>query len=625
MVRAGRVVMLLAAVLGALAAVPTVAQGVVVARTELEFPLSVKAGQTGLTGTIVLANDDGGALFAFDAAAKLAPGDATVCNAGDPLPCTGPGIVLTPSCKAAGEAEVCDAMGADPGVFSFAPTATGRGIPCAGRTFTVSAPLPDTGQLTITPQGPNLVLPMFGVECRIDLQFAVLRMPTGDADIELAGTQTLQYAYAQQHAAISDVDDDRAMWLMTVQQGTPSLAAVASAPITLGAGALAATATLGQAASPAGQAVEFRLYGPGDAGCVNAISSTMATLDGAGGATSAPFAPAAPGVYRWRAFYAGDANNLPAASACDAPGSVVTVSAAPPPPPPPPPPIPGATPDGPQILGAAFAQPPRVGQQVFLEIRAQDPKRPISGVQVSFGEPGGLSGISACSVPSLSNSLTPQLLRIPYVFKRPGTHTITITVLSGGCSQASVRTVTTITITVAPRAGARTAAGASPGAAGAASAPKAGACKNSLALPKNTPYSRNQVAAAVLCLVNAERRKRGMKKLVRSTLLGKAATNHSKDMLKRRYFNHVGKGGPTFPARLKRVRYRGATAAENIGYGANFNAQLIVRAWMNSPGHRANILRRNMNFAGLGVVVGLPVTPRLPGTTYTMVFGKTVR
>jgi uncharacterized protein YkwD len=617
-----RIVTLVVAVLGALLVAPTVALGAVVARTELEFPATVKVGQTGLTGTIVLANDDGGSLFALRSAGQqLAPGDSTVCNAGDPFPCSGPGIVLTPSCRIPGEGDLCEVTGADPGVFSFAATATGRaGSACPGRAFDVSPPLPDTGQLSIRPQTGNVILPILGVECLIDLQFSVLRLPTGDADDMLPGRQTFQYADAQQHVD-EDLDSDRASSEMTVSPATPSLATAASPSTAIG-GAVTGTATLSGAASPAGQPIQFRLFGPDDAGCANPIFTTSAPMNAAGVATSPPFTPPSPGAYRWTATYAGNAENVAAEAACNAPGSSVAVLAAAvaPPPPPPPPPVPGATPDGPQILSTTFSAAPRVGQLVFLEIRAKDPLRPISGVQVSFGEPRGLTGISACSVPSLKNSVTPQLLRVPYVFTRPGTHTITITVLSGGCSQPSVRTVTTITITIAPAAATRSAL-----AAAAASAPTSGACPNRLLLAKNTPYSRNQVAAAVLCAVNAERRKRGLKKLARSTVLAKAATNHSKDMLKRRYFNHVGPRGPAFGARLKRVRYRGATAAENIGYGGNFNAELIVRAWMNSPGHRANILRRNMSFAGLGVVVGLPVTPRLPGTTYTMVFGKSRR
>jgi uncharacterized protein YkwD len=136
---------------------------------------------------------------------------------------------------------------------------------------------------------------------------------------------------------------------------------------------------------------------------------------------------------------------------------------------------------------------------------------------------------------------------------------------------------------------------------------------------------RLKVATAILCLVNAERRKKGLKKLTGSRVLATMASGHSKDMYKRRYFEHNGPGGPSFQKRLTRARYRGSSASENIGYGSNFNAKLMVQAWMNSPPHKANILSPRSKFAGVGIAVGIPVTPAKPGSTYTMNFGASLK
>ncbi|MEP7183981.1 MAG: hypothetical protein ABI886_17530, partial [Betaproteobacteria bacterium] len=73
----------------------------------------------------------------------------------------------------------------------------------------------------------------------------------------------------------------------------------------------------------------FRLYGPNDATCVNAavFVSNAITVSGNGTYTSAPgFTPATAGVYRWRAFYSGDANNAAVSGACGAANESVTIT-----------------------------------------------------------------------------------------------------------------------------------------------------------------------------------------------------------------------------------------------------------------------------------------------------------
>jgi uncharacterized protein YkwD len=332
--------------------------------------------------------------------------------------------------------------------------------------------------------------------------------------------------------------------------------------------------------------------------------------------------PPAAGTYRVLARYSGDASYAPVATGCDDATErvVVTAEALPP--------QTTVTPgEGARILSASFASPPRVGATAVLVVRAFDPKQPISGMQVTFGEARGRAGVSSCRTASLNSAdiADPVTLKLPYEFRTPGVHRVTIVVLSGDCTGKLTRTETTIEVTVGPAQSPRYTLRASRSGliAGAAAA---ATCKDRFLVPTSVPATHKRVAAAVLCLVNAERRKLGRKKLRNAPRLGLAATAHSSDMLKRKYFEHERvPGGPKLKARLTKARYKGTTYAENIGYGSNYNATLMVRAWMNSPPHRANILHPRLRFGGVGISVGIPQTPTRPGSTYTMDFGRTLK
>ena len=125
----------------------------------------------------------------------------------------------------------------------------------------------------------------------------------------------------------------------------------------------------------------------------------------------------------------------------------------------------------------------------------------------------------------------------------------------------------------------------------------------------NVPYIQN----ATLCLLNAERSARGMAPLRLNRALSRAARRHAADMVRRKYFSHVSRSGETFVDRIRATGYlRNAprwTVGENLAWGSAKRATPaeIVRAWMKSPGHRANILNPRYREVGLGVVVGAPV------------------
>jgi uncharacterized protein YkwD len=136
------------------------------------------------------------------------------------------------------------------------------------------------------------------------------------------------------------------------------------------------------------------------------------------------------------------------------------------------------------------------------------------------------------------------------------------------------------------------------------------------------------IRAAVLCLHNRDRAAAGLPALKENAKLRKAAVGHSGDMVERRYFDHDEPDGDGMVDRIKRTGYvRPGDAwslGENIAWGTENLATPaeIHEAWMNSAGHRANILRRSFREIGIGIVLGNPsVSPARAGATYTADFG----
>lgn len=105
----------------------------------------------------------------------------------------------------------------------------------------------------------------------------------------------------------------------------------------------------------------------------------------------------------------------------------------------------------------------------------------------------------------------------------------------------------------------------------------------------------------LLELTNAERRKAGLPPLRLSPQLGQAAQSHAEDMVRNNYFNHTGANGSQPSDRARAAGYSGSYIGENIAAG-KANPADTIRQWMNSPGHRANILRREYTEIGFGYV-----------------------
>ncbi len=106
-------------------------------------------------------------------------------------------------------------------------------------------------------------------------------------------------------------------------------------------------------------------------------------------------------------------------------------------------------------------------------------------------------------------------------------------------------------------------------------------------------------AAQVLQITNAERAKAGCKALAVNSKLTSAAQAHSADMAKNNYFAHNSQDGTSPFDRMKRAGYNFRAAAENIAAGQT-TAASVMNAWMNSAGHKANILNCTYTQIGIG-------------------------
>ncbi|EOW9526862.1 CAP domain-containing protein [Bacillus cytotoxicus] len=113
--------------------------------------------------------------------------------------------------------------------------------------------------------------------------------------------------------------------------------------------------------------------------------------------------------------------------------------------------------------------------------------------------------------------------------------------------------------------------------------------------------SLSEFEQRVVELTNAERTKQGLSALQVDNELSKVARAKSEDMQKNNYFNH---NSPTYGSpfdMMKRFGISYKSAGENIAQGQR-TPEEVVQAWMNSEGHRANILNSNFTHIGVGHV-----------------------
>ncbi|MPZ86374.1 MAG: CAP domain-containing protein [Actinophytocola sp.] len=118
--------------------------------------------------------------------------------------------------------------------------------------------------------------------------------------------------------------------------------------------------------------------------------------------------------------------------------------------------------------------------------------------------------------------------------------------------------------------------------------------------PPSTPENpeANQIEQ-VVDLANANRAEAGCVPLRIDARLTEAAQDHSSDMSVRDYFDHTTPEGLTFAERIVTAGYP-TPGAENIARGQQ-NASQVMKSWMESDGHRANILNCQLTAIGVGL------------------------
>lgn len=113
-------------------------------------------------------------------------------------------------------------------------------------------------------------------------------------------------------------------------------------------------------------------------------------------------------------------------------------------------------------------------------------------------------------------------------------------------------------------------------------------------------YATDMSTSALLSGTNSERAAQGLGALALSGLLNQAAQNKANDMVTRDYWSHNTPDGQTPWTFIIATGYSYQTAGENLAYGFT-SASDTITGWMNSPGHRANILNTSFSEVGFGM------------------------
>ncbi len=134
--------------------------------------------------------------------------------------------------------------------------------------------------------------------------------------------------------------------------------------------------------------------------------------------------------------------------------------------------------------------------------------------------------------------------------------------------------------------------------------------------------SKRAAASAMFCLVNQERRKRGIAPLRHDAKLAKVAGRHAKHMVRFSFTGHRSPKAGGLVQRVKRARVfrrsRAFSVGENLGWGGTPVA--INRAWMRSAIHKKATLYRKFTRVGVGVVKGTPNGSKRRSLTYVVTF-----
>ena len=135
-----------------------------------------------------------------------------------------------------------------------------------------------------------------------------------------------------------------------------------------------------------------------------------------------------------------------------------------------------------------------------------------------------------------------------------------------------------------------------------------------------------RVRAATLCLINARRARESLPPLTENAMLQRAAELHSLDMAARDFFEHKNPDGVHPDARIVRQGYPPILVGENLAWGETEKSApaAIVELWMQSPGHRRNILEPGYREIGIGMAYDAPEPQEQlkQAAIYTTTFGS---
>lgn len=143
---------------------------------------------------------------------------------------------------------------------------------------------------------------------------------------------------------------------------------------------------------------------------------------------------------------------------------------------------------------------------------------------------------------------------------------------------------------------------------------------------KPTQANLAQVQAATLCLLNAQRTRHGLAPLSEDPTLEAAAVAHSADMAHRDYFDHNSPEGIEPWMRIGSAGYRAGLVGENLAWGEHpkVTPAHAMRMWMESDGHRDNVLEPRYTQIGIGLAYDAPEEQPVPrgAVIYTTTFGS---
>ena len=123
------------------------------------------------------------------------------------------------------------------------------------------------------------------------------------------------------------------------------------------------------------------------------------------------------------------------------------------------------------------------------------------------------------------------------------------------------------------------------------------------AMACSAPANVNVLAQEIATGVNAQRRANGQSAIRFNRQLGQAAMAHACDMSVNGFFGHNGSNGSSVQRRVRAAGYQDCLVAENLAWGYP-NSQQIIAGWMNSSGHRRNMLHPRVSEFGVAITEG---------------------